>query len=704
MEFSPDGRIFVAQQTGELRVIKNGTLLTKPFITLSVNSSGERGLLGIAFDPAFGTNNFIYLYYTLATAANNRISRFTASGDTMVPGSEVVVLDLDPLSSATNHNGGTIHFGIDGKLYVGVGENANGANAQNLDTYLGKILRINSNGSVPAGNPFTSGTAQKQRVWEYGMRNPWTLSIQPVTGKIFVNDVGQNAWEEINDCTTSGLNYGWPNAEGMSTNVNYTNPVYTYAHGTGISLGCAITGGTFFNPSTSNYPASYTGCYFFLDFCGNWIDILTPSGTTWTHSNFASNISGSPVGIVTGPDGNLYYLSRNNSAVYKIVYTAPPTCNIPTGLSTTNITNTSAQLNWSNVSADSFMVRYAVHGTASFTWKKIVGQPNVVSTSIAGLQPATQYDWWIRSLCNGTSGSNYQTTPATFTTLTTPVSCVTPYNLGASSITNTSANISWTIYVSADTFRIRYSVNGTANFIWKDVNGSGGSSTSLSGLFPNTTYQFQVASRCTGVSSAYSTSYVFTTVNMPVSCITPYGTSTSNITGTSAVVNWTNQVSADSFMVRYSINGTSNFAWKKISGSGGATNTQLTALALSTTYQWQVRSVCTGVQQTPYSSSAIFTTLAARYSGVEAENNVGNITVYPNPANQKATVKFNSSAAMQYHLILADELGRIVQTRDGSTSEGINLIEIDISNLAKGNYIVRIVSNDGAQQILLVVE
>ncbi|MEJ7677609.1 MAG: PQQ-dependent sugar dehydrogenase [Segetibacter sp.] len=166
----------------------------------------------------------------LPSAANNRISRFTANGDIVVPGSEVVVLNLDPLSSATNHNGGSIHFGKDGKLYVAVGENANSANAQNPDTYLGKILRINSDGSVPTGNPFTTGSEQRKRVWEYGLRNPFTFDIQPVTGRIFVNDVGQNTWEEVNDCTSGGHNYGWPNAEGMSSNSLYTNPVYTYKH------------------------------------------------------------------------------------------------------------------------------------------------------------------------------------------------------------------------------------------------------------------------------------------------------------------------------------------------------------------------------------------------------------------------------------------------------------------------------------------
>ena len=321
MAFAPDGRLFVAQQTGALRIIENGVLLSTPAITLSVNSSGERGLLGIAFDPNFTSNNFIYLYYTLSSAANNRISRFTMSGNTIVAGSESVVLNLDPLSSATNHNGGTIDFGPDGKLYVGIGENANPPNAQNLDTYHGKILRINSDGSVPAGNPFTGGTAQRQRVWEYGMRNPYTLSIQPGTGRIFVNDVGQNTWEEVNDCTTGGLNYGWPTAEGFSSNPAFTNPVYAYAHGGGVGFGCAITCGTFFNPTSSNYPSQYTGRYFFLDFCNNWIDMLTLSGSTATRTNFASSIAGSPVGMATGPDGNLYFLSRANSAVYKITFT-----------------------------------------------------------------------------------------------------------------------------------------------------------------------------------------------------------------------------------------------------------------------------------------------------------------------------------------------------------------------------------------------
>ncbi len=383
MAFAPDGRLFVAQQTGALRIIENGVLLGTPAITLSVNSSGERGLLGIAFDPNFTSNQFIYLYYTLSSAANNRISRFTMSGNTIVAGSESVVLNLDPLSSATNHNGGTIQFGIDGKMYVGVGENANTANSQNLDTYHGKILRINSDGTAPAGNPFPSGTAQRQRVWEYGMRNPYTLSIQPVTGRIFVNDVGQNTWEEVNDCTTGGLNYGWPTAEGMSGNPAFTNPIYTYQHGAGVGFGCAITGGTFFNPTSTNYPAQYTGRYFFLDFCNNWIDQLTLSGSTATRTNFASSIAGSPVGMATGPDGNLYFLSRANGAVYKITFT---------GSTAPVITNQPQSTTVFEGNVASFSVTATGTPPLSYQWRKNAVNISGATSSTYVIPSATESD------------------------------------------------------------------------------------------------------------------------------------------------------------------------------------------------------------------------------------------------------------------------------------------------------------------------
>ncbi len=154
MAFAPDGRLFVCLQDGRLRVIEQGVLLTDPFVTVTTTAFGERGLLGVAFDPNFAANQFVYVYYTVPAAPiHNRVSRFTANGNVAVIGSETPILELDNLSSASNHNGGAIHFGPDGKLYVAVGENNDPSNSQSLSNRLGKVLRINSDGTIPADNP-----------------------------------------------------------------------------------------------------------------------------------------------------------------------------------------------------------------------------------------------------------------------------------------------------------------------------------------------------------------------------------------------------------------------------------------------------------------------------------------------------------------------------------------------------------------------
>ena len=280
MDFAPDGRIFVCLQGGNLRVVKNGALLPTPFLTLTVDSSGERGLLGVAFDPSFATNNFVYVYYTVpGSPAHNRVSRFTANGDVAVAGSEVVLLNLDNLSSATNHNGGAIHFGPDGKLYVAVGENANGANSQTLTNLLGKVLRINSDGTIPTDNPFFNTAGARKEIWALGLRNPFTFAFQPGTGRLFINDVGQSTWEEIND-GIAGSNYGWPTTEGPTSDPNFRSPLFAYGHGSSSTTGCAIVGGGFYNPSVVQFPASYVGKYFFADLCTGWIRLFDPSNNT----------------------------------------------------------------------------------------------------------------------------------------------------------------------------------------------------------------------------------------------------------------------------------------------------------------------------------------------------------------------------------------------------------------------------------------
>lgn len=319
---APDGRIFVTQQGGALRVIRNGALLSQPFLTVSVNSSGERGLLGVAFDPAFASNNYVYVYYTTSSSpVHNRVSRFTASSanpDVAVSGSEVQLLNLPALSSATNHNGGAIHFGNDGKLYIAVGDNANSSNSPSLSTPLGKILRINTDGSIPSDNPFISQTSGiNQAIWARGLRNPFTFAIDRTNGRIHLNDVGQDTWEEVN-LGTAGADYGWPRTEGPSpagvSGVTY--PLNSYQHS---GSACAITGGAFYRPTTATFPPDYQGRYFFGDYCGGYIRFLSAPNYS-TSSAFATGIS-SLVDILVHPDGSLYYLARGGGHLFRITYT-----------------------------------------------------------------------------------------------------------------------------------------------------------------------------------------------------------------------------------------------------------------------------------------------------------------------------------------------------------------------------------------------
>ena len=322
MTFAPDGRLFIAEQGGRLRVVKNGTLLATPFLTVSVNSAGERGLLGVAFDPNFAVNRYVYVYYTTASSpVHNRISRFTAVGDVAAAGSEEVILDLDNLSSATNHNGGAIHFGPDGMLYAAVGDNANGSNSQTLANRLGKLLRIQPDGTIPASNPFYgSASGANRAIWALGLRNPFTFAFQPGSSRMFVNDVGETTWEEIND-GIAGSNYGWPDTEGSTTDPRFRAPIFSYGHGSGATTGCAISGAAFYNPASVQFPSAYVGDYFFADYCSGWIRKLDPASGNAV-AGFASGIA-SPVDLAVASDGSLYYLARGSGgSVFRIAYTA----------------------------------------------------------------------------------------------------------------------------------------------------------------------------------------------------------------------------------------------------------------------------------------------------------------------------------------------------------------------------------------------
>jgi len=317
---APDGRMFVAEQGGQLRVVTAaGELLTTPFITLNVDPNGERGLLGVALHPNFASNRYVYLYYTTPeNGTHNRISRFTAnpSNPNIVSvGSELRIADLPALSSATNHNGGALHFGNDGKLYVAVGDNANSSTAPDLNSPFGKMLRFNDDGSIPSDNPFCN-TAGLLRcaIWARGLRNPFTFAVRPSDGRIHINDVGAGSWEEVN-LGEPGANYGWPSSEGPTTDAGVTAPLFAYDHTdsatgpAGFFNGCAITGGAFY-PASGPFPVAYRDSYYFTDFCTPVIGRIDMANGNAAYA--FGRAPSWPVGMLTGLDGALYVLTQGS--------------------------------------------------------------------------------------------------------------------------------------------------------------------------------------------------------------------------------------------------------------------------------------------------------------------------------------------------------------------------------------------------------
>src|SRR5215203_5612689 len=320
MEFAPDGRLFVAEQAGRVRIAKpDGTLATFLNISTKVDSSGERGLQALTFDPNFSTNRYVYLHYTKkatsTTPVHNRVVRVTASGEKVVAGSEKLIFRLGNQTS-DHHMGEAIDFGKDGKLYVATGDNETSQNSQQLTNLFGKMLRINKSGTIPTDNPFyATASGNNRAIWALGLRNPFKFAIQPTTGTttpdtIFINDVGHNTWEEINQ-GTAGANYGWPVHEGVANDdPPYVDPIFAYAHGSTNTTGCAITGGVFYEPTTVLFPQEYEGDYFFADFCNGWIRRLDPS--TGAVSGFATGLQ-RPIDLEVSKAGELYYLSRSTT-------------------------------------------------------------------------------------------------------------------------------------------------------------------------------------------------------------------------------------------------------------------------------------------------------------------------------------------------------------------------------------------------------
>lgn len=329
LAIAPDGRIFITEKGGTVRIVENGVLLPQPFYTVQTQVPNERGLDGIILDPDFDSNGYVYLYYTLPFENKNNLARVTAAGNTALPNSEVELFRFDDMW-ASWHNGGGMAFDNTGKLLIGTGDGTAYTAGQGLYTTLGKILRINRDGTIPTDNPFyTQLTGDLRAIAAYGVRNPYTMAKSKLTGRIFFNDVGSDYFEEVNEYSI-GKNYGFHLVEGMLGNAsppdnNYQDPLYAYDH----SYGCAIVGAGFYEPDILLFPSDYFGKYFFMEYCEGIIMCMDPADNSVTE--FATELKGGYNNLEISSDGYLYILNVTDGEMARISYqgvAAPPLISI----------------------------------------------------------------------------------------------------------------------------------------------------------------------------------------------------------------------------------------------------------------------------------------------------------------------------------------------------------------------------------------
>jgi len=334
-------RLFIVERGGTIKIVRNDTLLSRPFLDLTsdISGSGEQGLLGMAFHPNYESNGYFFINHT-GLDGDTRIERISVSSD---PDSADVATRATILTVSqpfANHNAGMLAFGpSDGYLYIGLGDGGSsddpGNRAQDPTTLLGKMLRIDVDGgtpyAIPPDNPFVGTVDTLPEIWAIGLRNPWRYSFDRQTSDLYIADVGQNSWEEVNvqpSTSSGGENYGWRLKEGTgcyipSTNceagVTLTDPVVEYDHG-GTPFRCSVTGGFVYRGCAM---PDLAGHYFYADYCAGRIwSFKYDNGTATDSTEWTSQLQTSGVRITSfGQDaaGELYIVTFTGSAVYKII-------------------------------------------------------------------------------------------------------------------------------------------------------------------------------------------------------------------------------------------------------------------------------------------------------------------------------------------------------------------------------------------------
>lgn len=334
-----DNRLFIVEKKGIIKIIDStGQVLPTPFLDIDskvIRSSGEQGLLGLAFHPNYAENGYFYVNY-INNQGDTQISRFNVSSNNpnvADPNSELPMLTID--QPYANHNGGNLEFGADGYLYIGMGDGGSGGdpqqNAQNPKVLLGKMLRIDVDKGAPYGipsdNPFINTQDTLDEIWALGLRNPWKFSFDRATGDLWIADVGQGSWEEINYIPANeagGINFGWRcyeghanyNTNGCGNRNNYTFPVYDYTND-GTATGCSTTGGYVYRGS--RYP-NLQGRYIYADYCSGRFWSLRPNGQGgWINENLLDAGNYNIVSFGEDQSGELYVAGISTGIIYHVV-------------------------------------------------------------------------------------------------------------------------------------------------------------------------------------------------------------------------------------------------------------------------------------------------------------------------------------------------------------------------------------------------
>lgn len=418
-----DDRLFIVEEEGAIKILHaDGSITTFMDIDARVGGSvgSEQGLLGLAFHPDYSSNGYFYVNYT-NNAGNTRISRFSVNATNPDLGNDASEVILKTITQPfSNHNGGDLNFGPDGYLYVGMGDGGSGGDPGNRaqDTtsqLLGKMLRLNvdiASPYIPADNPYV-GIAGDDEIWAYGLRNPWRFSFDRLTGDMWIGDVGQGAWEEVDfqpAASEGGINYGWRCYEGNHTYdlslcgsaAPSTFPIYEYDHSSG-SGGYAITGGYVYRGSEFD---GMKGYYITCDFVTGNFWLINPDGAGGWHTEFISGLQSDISSFGEDNDGELYACNLTTGDLYRVI---DDNCGAVWGVEVSSLTATTATVSWQPVGSPNYKLQYRKAGSPWTTVSTATSSVNLV-----GLTPSTAYSFKIKNKCPG-SASMY-VRPGSFTT------------------------------------------------------------------------------------------------------------------------------------------------------------------------------------------------------------------------------------------------------------------------------------------------